>query len=286
MSFTWYKVKGEEIKDSDKVIFVTIEEKRYGIKKPAFKSLLEGLETWSYDKVRDEVLLKFRSQLPKNNTKAMVIYDRGFDSFERYAEVLNIFSFPFQYSFKDQPFLTIVQVNKDGDAYFNFKGKRIKLAKGKSYISWSFDDKRLTKTIIKNHGFYDKKQFKLMEKDLLYTKDHVWLKKDGKNYDSGVTDFIDWKYGEVQDITLPEKNTFFKKGETVGEIKTKNKTFKIVAPIDGKITEVNELLKETPNIINNSSSDNGWIFKIKPNDKIDTKEFMDYKTYQAYEDDL
>lgn len=171
MTFTWYSAEGKPTENNEKVVFITIEEEKYGLKRPPFDSLMDSLKIWEMNEKeiknekKDVVELKFfESQKPKEQTKVVVIYDKGFDSLnERYAEVINMYHFPYRYYFKEKQLITMHHVNEEGVAYFEYKGKRIKLDPDNrlhdTYMNFSFDEKRLTKTVITNHGFYDKNQF-------------------------------------------------------------------------------------------------------------------------------
>lgn len=169
-TFTWQTIeKNQEIKGNE-VVFLTVEEKKYGIHKTSFDSLTESLKVWEFDEKNKQVYLKFDSLLPKNpdgkddETKVMVMYDRGFDGTERHAEVLKVSTFPYKYELKEAEQLTVEGINKDGSVYLRYKGKKVKLEKDKSYFSYSFSGFQFTKTTIENHGIYQKEQFKKLEK--------------------------------------------------------------------------------------------------------------------------
>lgn len=159
-SFTWYKVEGETKKDNEDVVLITIQEKRYGMVKRTFESLEEKLKTWELNRENKEVKFKYISQLPGEETKVVMIYDRGYDSFERFAKVLNVYTIPSQYKFDNKPFISIESVNENGDVYLVFEGKKIKIERGEKYRDWKIEDYWLTKTVIENNGIYKKEDFK------------------------------------------------------------------------------------------------------------------------------
>lgn len=150
----------EAIIPEDQVVFLTVSEKFYGVKKGSFNYLLDSLETWKFDRKKEEVSLKFDSQLPKSNTQVMVIYDRGFNSFEKYSEVFSINSFPYLYYFNSEPMMTVYQITEDGVIYLNFEGKKVKLKPNESHHTWSFEGFQLSKIKVTNQGLYKKDQFK------------------------------------------------------------------------------------------------------------------------------
>jgi hypothetical protein len=164
-SFGYTAVKGKEAMDPNQVVFVTIEEQRYGVQKAGFDSLYKELEVWKYHKKSGEVDLKFKANQPQpgDRTKVMLIYDRGFDSFQRFAQVTPITSFPYQYDYEEKPFVNIESYNDSGTIYIDYRGKKIKLESGKTYYAWNIKDRTLVKTVLTNHGIMDKAKFKVKD---------------------------------------------------------------------------------------------------------------------------
>ena len=149
--------------EENKTIFLVIEEHQYAVKKTGFDSLFENLKTWEYDKKTENVSLKFESWLPKENTRVMVIYDRKYDSFRRFNDVLTIADFPYKYYFNDTPLLTVSGIKKDGTVQLSFKGKRIEVSPKSHYPDWQLDGVQLSKITIRNYGIFDKNQFSLLQ---------------------------------------------------------------------------------------------------------------------------
>ena len=163
-SFGWTEVSGHEKISEDKVVFLAVEEQRYGVQKAGFSSLYNSLEIWKYDKDKKEVDLKFEANKPGSKTQVMFIYDRGYDSFQRFAQVTPISSFPYQYNYNEEPLIKVVSYGKDGTLYLDFKGKKVELESGQTYYAWSIQDRTLVKTALTNHGIFNKEQFKVKEK--------------------------------------------------------------------------------------------------------------------------
>lgn len=160
-TFTWYNAEGKSEVKKDKVLFVTITEHRFGSKGSGMDSIDNKLSNYSFDEDKEIVKLKNEVQLPKKGkTKVVVIYDRGFESFEKHSEVLPISDFPFQYSLNDQPYFNVQNVDEDGNVYFTFKDKKVKVNLHKTYTDISINER----VVIKNHGYYKLDQFQLMEK--------------------------------------------------------------------------------------------------------------------------
>jgi hypothetical protein len=165
--FSWNKEEKEMEKTStikkENVVFVVIEEHQMGNERTGFESLFDNLQTWKFDKKKEKISVKYTSWLPKENTKAILLYERRLDSFQRFSDALVVNHFPYQYYFEDAPLLTIHHIEKDGTVQLMFKGKKIEVKSGETYPDWSFNDWKLTKTTIVNHGLVNKKRFTLME---------------------------------------------------------------------------------------------------------------------------
>lgn len=148
-----------------KVAFILIKENRYGANKTSFNSLTEHLKTWGFNEEKERIDVKFESMLPSEDSKVVVIYDRGFDSFERYSDLFFVRSFPYEYYFKNQPLISVKGVSSDGSVDLVYNGKRISLDPEQSYPEYDVSNFQFIHTEITNFGFFNHDQFHLMKKD-------------------------------------------------------------------------------------------------------------------------
>ncbi len=103
--------------------------------------------------------------------------------------------------------------------------------------------------------------------DLYYEKNHFWAKVlDDGNVLFGATDFFQKLAGEIVYIELPLKGAKVKQGQSISSLESGKWVGKIFAPLSGEIIEVNEELEDSPELINSSPYEDGWIAKIKPSD--------------------
>ena len=99
--------------------------------------------------------------------------------------------------------------------------------------------------------------------DLLYTKDHEWVRfKDGI-VTIGITDFAQGELGDVVFVQLPEIGSETSQGDTFGTIEAVKAVADMYAPVSGEVVEVNSILEEKPETMNNEPYESGWIIKIK-----------------------
>ena len=116
--------------------------------------------------------------------------------------------------------------------------------------------------------------------DLLYTKDHEWIRIVGDIATIGVTDYAQGELGDIIFIEFPNKGTIYQSGDAVCTIEAVKTVADIYAPIDGEILEVNLQIEDEPDIINKDPYDKGWIFKLCkiPKDLSNLLNALDYKS--------
>jgi glycine cleavage system H protein len=103
--------------------------------------------------------------------------------------------------------------------------------------------------------------------DLYYTKDHEWVRLDGEECTLGVTDYAQSELGDIVYLELPEVGAGVKRSTTFGAIEAVKAASDLFSPITGEIVAVNSLLEDNPELINQSPYEDGWIIKVKVNDK-------------------
>jgi len=116
--------------------------------------------------------------------------------------------------------------------------------------------------------------------NLSYQESDEWLLVDGENGTIGITDYAQDALNDIVFIELPEVGESFKKGEAFGTVESVKAAADLKMPVDGEITEVNEALEDTPETINASPYDEGWIIKIKVTGSVDG--LMDANAYDEY----
>ena len=95
--------------------------------------------------------------------------------------------------------------------------------------------------------------------ELQYTREHEWLSADGR---VGITDYAQDSLGDVVFVELPEVGTVVESGETVGVIESVKSVSDLYSPAAGRISRVNEALRDQPELINQDPFGDGWIFAL------------------------
>ena len=98
--------------------------------------------------------------------------------------------------------------------------------------------------------------------DLLYTKDHEWIKIENGIATVGITDYAQGELGDIIFIELPEIGDSVQAEDSIGTIEAVKTVADIYSPMNGEISEVNINLEDNPDILNTDPYDSGWIIKL------------------------
>ena len=109
----------------------------------------------------------------------------------------------------------------------------------------------------------------LVPDNLNYTEEHEWLKvqEDGQAK-IGITDYAQDSLSDVVFVELPEVGDQFTKGDVMAVAESVKAASDIYAPISGKIVSINEKLEESPELVNESPYEFGWMVLIKPEGEV------------------
>ena len=115
--------------------------------------------------------------------------------------------------------------------------------------------------------------------DLIYTKEHEWLRVTKENAIVGITYFAQSQLGDIIFLELPDVGDKIIAGEPFGEVEAVKTVSELYAPVDGTVMEVNNDLDDFPEKVNQDCYGDGWIIKIKPENKIDKENLLNHKQY-------
>jgi glycine cleavage system H protein len=115
--------------------------------------------------------------------------------------------------------------------------------------------------------------------NVLYTKDHEWLRVDGNIGYVGVTDFAQSELGDIVFIEIETVGETLKKEEVFGTIEAVKTVSDMFMPVGGEIIEVNPALEESPDVVNKDPYGKGWMVKIKITDPTEINELLSPDAY-------
>ncbi len=115
--------------------------------------------------------------------------------------------------------------------------------------------------------------------DRKYTQEHEWVQMDGDVGTVGVTDYAANELGDVVFVELPEVGSEFSQGDTVGTIESVKAVADMFLPVSGEVIEINETVADSPELVNSSPLDDGWLFKVKLSETNEMDQLMDAAAY-------
>lgn len=116
--------------------------------------------------------------------------------------------------------------------------------------------------------------------ELKYAKTHEWVNTEGDVITVGISDYAQDQLGDVVYVELPELGREVSIGEAVAVVESVKTASDIYSPASGVIVEVNEALGDSPEQVNESPYEGGWLFKVRfidlSDDLVDAQEYEQY----------
>ena len=118
-----------------------------------------------------------------------------------------------------------------------------------------------------------------VQKGLLYTKDHEWVKEEGGEYVVGITDYAQSELGDLVFVNLPEEGDCVTKGESFSDVESVKAVSDVISPLTGVVSAINEAVLDAPESINSSPYE-AWFVKVK--DVTDKEELLSAEEYEEF----
>jgi len=110
--------------------------------------------------------------------------------------------------------------------------------------------------------------------DLYYEQNHFWVKEEGDLLVMGMDDFAQKMAGEIVYVQLPDEGKKITAGKKFAKMESGKWLGKVFGPVNGELAAVNEELEENPGLINEDCYGQGWLYKIKPDDKAELQNLI------------
>lgn len=118
-----------------------------------------------------------------------------------------------------------------------------------------------------------------LREDMKYSKFHEWVKEEGDEVVIGLTDYAQSELGDLVFVNLPEEGDELTVGESFADVESVKAVSDVYAPVSGVVSEINEELLDTPELINEAPYD-AWFVKVK--DISEKEELLSAGEYQAF----
>ncbi|HHY71512.1 MAG TPA: glycine cleavage system protein GcvH [Thermoanaerobacterales bacterium] len=115
--------------------------------------------------------------------------------------------------------------------------------------------------------------------NLKYTEEHEWILMEGKLGKIGITDHAQDELGDVVYVELPEVGDKVVSGETFGSVESVKAASDLFAPVSGTVVEVNEALNDSPELVNKSPYDDGWMIVVEVEDESELDDLLTPEEY-------
>ncbi|MBF0253610.1 MAG: glycine cleavage system protein GcvH [Candidatus Omnitrophica bacterium] len=115
---------------------------------------------------------------------------------------------------------------------------------------------------------------------LKFAETHEWIAAEGQTARVGVSDHAQREMSDVVFVELPAAGKDVKQKESCMVVESVKAAFDVYAPVSGKITRVNEKLKNEPQLVNQSPYEDGWLFEVELSDPSELGALMDAEAYE------
>jgi len=105
--------------------------------------------------------------------------------------------------------------------------------------------------------------------DLLYTKEHEWVRVSGDVAEIGITDYAQGELGDVVFVELPETGKVVKPMGPFGTIEAVKAVSELFSPVGGTVTAINALIESDAGVVNRDPYGDGWMIKVKMSNPAD-----------------
>ena len=115
--------------------------------------------------------------------------------------------------------------------------------------------------------------------NLLYSKDHEWIKVEGEIATVGITDFAQSELGDIVFVDVDTVEESLDKEAVFGTIEAVKTVSDMFMPVAGEVVEVNEALEDSPELVNSDPYGEGWIWKMSISDAGELEGLLDAAAY-------
>lgn len=115
--------------------------------------------------------------------------------------------------------------------------------------------------------------------DRRYSREHEWVRVEGPNAVIGITSFAADELGDIVYVELPEVGAKVSQFGSFGVVESVKAVSDLFAPVSGEVTEVNEELRASPELLNSDPFGAGWIAKVALSDAAELDKLLDAPAY-------
>lgn len=119
-----------------------------------------------------------------------------------------------------------------------------------------------------------------------YDKEHEWIRVEGDEGVVGISDYAQDQLSDVVYVELPEVGDTFDKGDVFAVVESVKAASDVYMPVGGEILEINEVLEDSPELVNQDPFGEAWLARVLIADPAELDDLLDAVAYQAYVEGL
>jgi len=119
-----------------------------------------------------------------------------------------------------------------------------------------------------------------LPQDLLFSKEHEWVRLDGDNATVGITDYAQNALGDIVYVELPKVGATIEQFANIGVVESVKAVSDLFTPISGEVVEVNGALEADPAAVNREPYAAGWLFKVRVSNRDEAKSLLNAAEYE------
>ena len=116
--------------------------------------------------------------------------------------------------------------------------------------------------------------------ELLFSKEHEWVKMDGDTATIGITDYAQSSLGDIVYVELPKIGATIEQFGNVGVVESVKAVSDLFTPISGEVVEINSALDGDPAAVNREPYGAGWLMKVRVSNPDETKSLLNAAEYE------
>lgn len=119
--------------------------------------------------------------------------------------------------------------------------------------------------------------------ELRYTQSHEWIRDNGDGtWTVGITDHAQAALGDLVFVEAAEAGRTVDSDEACCVVESVKAASDVYSPVAGEIIEANEMLSDSPELVNSDPYEEGWLFRLRPSDEDEMENLMDADAYREF----
>ena len=118
--------------------------------------------------------------------------------------------------------------------------------------------------------------------DLLYSKEHEWVRVEDETATIGITSHAEQELGDMVYVELPKAGSQFDANESFGTVESVKAVSELFMPVSGEVIEVNQELDPMPEVINDDAYGRGWMIRVRMRDRSELDNLLSRAEYAEH----